>query len=1369
MPQACHFNRVRNFSLALLAVVGMWAWTPAAPAQSTTAGSIVGQVKDASGAVIVGATVVLTNDATSGAQPTVTNSVGRFAYPALQPGTYTLSVQKDGFKQAVIKGNVVQLGTPLTINVPMQVGTATQTVEVTANGADLQTMSSTVGTTIGSKAILALPALGRDANSLTMLQPNTEPDGSVAGAVPDQNTYTLDGGSNSDDMDGSHSVYTPSSGNIGTGTGGNPSGVIPTPAETIETFTVGVNNQSADINSAAGSTVTMATRRGTNAVHGSAYEYYLGSALSANSWSNNANGRPRSVNHQNRFGATLGGEILPNFLGGKTYLFGAFEGRRFPNYATITKPVPTPSLRAGVVAAQQGDGTWQYYNLNPSSVTVPIRVVDPNTKVASYVATSIAPSTCNGPSGYVGSCDPLSLGLNPVTSQIWNKQMPAFNQPVQTPGGDGGYNTANFQGALNESLRSNFLVGRLDHDFGSKNHFTSTYHFYSFNPLVSRQVDIGGGIPGDTLGVAGSNATTPSLPAMFTAELTTSLSSNTTNTFSYSYLRNYWQWSGIYLAPQSMGALGALGGVMELSGETSNGLIPYNVNTQSTRTRYWDGIGQTFRDSLTMIHGNHLFTFGGEYIHQHDLHQRNDNGGNIDIQTSYLTNQSFVNNGYLPQGYTGKTSAFKTYYNAVLGIVDSSQVMYSRGGTDLHLLPQGTYLQEDSFIPTYSTYFSDAWHIRPSLTLTYGASYTVEMPPYESQGRQVEAVDGNGKVLSANDFFAASQSAALGGQVYNPNIGFATVRHIGTGLKYPYNPFYGGFSPRLSAAWNPNIAGWLFGGDKTVIRGGWSRIYGRLNGVNQVLVPLLGTGLAQPVQCQGPENDGVTCAGNGVATPVNAFRIGPTNNCSSVSGQCDNGMSVQLGVPPINKLPQPFYPGQIQNGVVNTNAGFNDSLDPNYRPDRSDEFDLTIQRQFTPTFSTEIGYTGRVMVNENTDQNLNAVPYMLTLNGQQFQQAFGQMALQMLHNQPVTDEPWFDAALGGANSAYCNGNCAAAVATNYGPNGADFLDPAYGFDPGDMWASLQANKAWQLGRTTMTAPVTCSTPGVGGCPANGVVSKSGEVGSLFLSTSNGWGNYNGVFWTVQMRNFHHLTAISNFTYSREFGVGSIGQAFGTYTLNDSYNLRASYGPQFIDTPLNYNLYFIYSPGATAQRGLWGHLAHGWSFAPIITWNNGTFGGYNSISGNNNNSFGEGCCAINETAIATTGYTGTTGATYNVTQPGLVGSNGNPGNGGTGINQFGLNAGKVFSEYRPIILGVDTNGNSAVVPSEKFWKVDFSVTKDLAISERFSTELNAQATNVFNHFAPNNPGLSLSDPANFGVIGGNNLAPRAVEIGLALRW
>ncbi len=104
------------------------------------------------------------------------------------------------------------------------------------------------------------------------------------------------------------------------------------------------------------------------------------------------------------------------------------------------------------------------------------------------------------------------------------------------------------------------------------------------------------------------------------------------------------------------------------------------------------------------------------------------------------------------------------------------------------------------------------------------------------------------------------------------------IRNVGNGPKYPYNPYYGEFSPRVSFAWNPRysdgILGKVFGSGKTVIRGGYGRIFGRLNGVDLVLVPLLGPGLLQGVTCVNPLSNG-TCAGSGVATPQNAFRIGP--------------------------------------------------------------------------------------------------------------------------------------------------------------------------------------------------------------------------------------------------------------------------------------------------------------------------------------------------------------------------------------------------------------------------------------------------------------------------------------------------------------
>src|SRR5271169_4941118 len=237
------------------------------------------------------------------------------------------------------------------------------------------------------------------------------------------------------------------------------------------------------------------------------------------------------------------------------------------------------------------------------------------------------------------------------------------------------------------------------------------------------------------------------------------------------------------------------------------------------------------------------------------------------------------------------------------------------------------------------------------------------MPPVEKNGKQVELVDANAEPISATDYLSQRRRAALQGQVYNPEVGFALVGNTANGLKYPYHPFYGEFSPRLAAAWSPrfdinSLAGKIFGHEDTVIRGGYGRIYGRLNGVDLVLVPLLGTGLIQPVQCTGnlAAGAGGTCGAGGSATPTTAFRIGT------------NGLTAPIPLASAT-LPQPDYPGL--NAI---SAGAGESLDPNFRPNVIDSFDLTIQRQLSRRLSVEFGYIGRRITHEYQPINLNAVP-----------------------------------------------------------------------------------------------------------------------------------------------------------------------------------------------------------------------------------------------------------------------------------------------------------------------------------------------------------------------------------------------------------
>src|SRR2546425_8597675 len=217
--------------------------------QAVSTGTVVGQVSDASGAAIVGATVTLTDKATNTPRATTTNEAGRYIFVNVIPGAYDLAVSKTGFRVTKLTDQTVTIGLTLTLDVKLEVGSISQTVEVTSTpGAELQTMNATVGNTVAGIALDSLPSIGRDVSTFVTLQPGVSPDGSVAGAVMDQNSFVLDGGQNTNDMDGSMNIYTPSFAGDVTGgliskevtgnPGGGPTGVMPTPIDSLEEFKV---------------------------------------------------------------------------------------------------------------------------------------------------------------------------------------------------------------------------------------------------------------------------------------------------------------------------------------------------------------------------------------------------------------------------------------------------------------------------------------------------------------------------------------------------------------------------------------------------------------------------------------------------------------------------------------------------------------------------------------------------------------------------------------------------------------------------------------------------------------------------------------------------------------------------------------------------------------------------------------------------------------------------------------------------------------------------------------------------------------------------------------------------------------------------
>jgi len=1372
----------------------LWIGSPVAMGQSSSAGTITGTVTDSSGAAVPGAAVTLTDAATGGARSATTNDKGTYIFPYVNPGTYSVKISKQGFKTTAVSDQVVQVGNQLTVNAVLEVGSVSMVVEVTSStGAELQTMDATVGASLSGETLINLPNSSRDASTLAVLQPGQNMNGNVGGAATDQNTFQLDGGYATDDMSGDNNTYIKSFGSdTGGGVGayhssGNnqaPSAVVPIPVSSVEEFKVSTANQTADFSGGAGSQVQIVTKRGTNALHGGLYEYYLDTNFGgANTWDNNSTGTKQPSAHFNRFGADAGGKIPhSNFLGGNWYLFGNYEGYRNPTSATFVKNFPTAAMRAGLL---QLNG--EVINLNPVATVLP----GTSTSYAPNAATCVAAAGCNKgtiPQGTVitctgvGGCDPRGLGINPVIQTLWNTYLPAPSA-LNCSQGDG-LNYCGYKGTILTPQSSNFGVGRIDHDFAKGWHFNGTYHYYKLKNTVSDQWDVGGFFPGDTKGQYAAIRQKPQNSWLYTAGLTKDIRPGLTNDFHFSFTRNWWAYGDPSGVPNVAGYPAAL----EIGGETTGVFGPYNTNNQSTRTRYWNGHDSMYRDDVTWIKSNHLFQFGGMYLRNVDTHKRNDNGQSINTYEQYLVGEGNgvslsslgINmSGYVPAGVSA--NKYGNLYSMVLGMVDSTQGLFSRGLSTPAGLPlnpikscaiSGVAATADctssppvsatSIIPTYSVYLSDSWRVKPKFTLNYGIGYTVEMPPYETTGGfQTVMVDQSDNVLYAQQYLNNVKQAALQGQAYAPAIGFTTIRNVQHHSKYPYDPFYGGISPRIGVAWNfrPN----------TVLRAGFATIYGRINGVNPLLVPLLTPGLLQPDTCGGPGapsivGNNTTCGGT---TPANIFRVGV--DCPA-TGPC-----VAPLPPPTQNLPQPWFPGL--NDVA---TGSGETFDPNFKPNKSNEFTVNIQHQFGSKILAEAGYIGRKITNEVEYYSLTSVPYMMTRGGQTFANAWKNVMVTTNYgtNVPAAKiggnpnpaylaylnslqaQPFFESAL---TPGYCGGvagttSCTAAfVANSLGNMGVS--------DAFDAWGDVSNNGGFVFGRTFTSDPI------------NSPFGANGQSPSLLTTISNGYGNYNAGFLQLTFTNWHGLTMKSNFTWSKALGTGNVVQASSSYANVDPWNLRNMYGPQYYDEKFNLNVFFNYAPPFFAsQKGVLGRVLGGWNISPLFVYgsgfpvevstpnaNCGTMGECNTayvgtyenmIVGNN----------LNYSAVRHQGVSGTNCGTAGAGQNVLSNPDAScPANGG------------IFGDpVRAPILGLDGQiGGGGPVRGLPLWNLDMGLSKRIKVTERLSGSVHFDFANVLNHMQPADPCFVGYDTSTWGVLGcGGNVQannPRRFQIGLTIDW
>jgi hypothetical protein len=345
-------------------VISIFLLTSTALAQ-TNRGGISGTVTDATGAVVPGATVTVTNVGTNQIVKLTTSAEGSFTAPSLEPVVYSLTVEAPGFKKALVNNVKVDTATTASVNITLETGAVETVVDITAETPLLNTVSGTSGQTITERQIAEMPLNNRSVLDLILTVGNVS---GVAGTedpelgqdipAPGFNV-NVNGG-----RAGSTAILADGANNTGAGLG---RAIVTFSPDTVQEFTVQTSNFSAEFGQTGGGVVNMTTKSGTNNFNGLFYWYHRNPALNAAPFTTNVTNRPVSNRRQHQFGLTYGGPIwLPKrFFGpasydgrSRSFFFFALEPRYYYDGSQGTLLLPTPEMLRGdfsnVVAVNGG-------------------------------------------------------------------------------------------------------------------------------------------------------------------------------------------------------------------------------------------------------------------------------------------------------------------------------------------------------------------------------------------------------------------------------------------------------------------------------------------------------------------------------------------------------------------------------------------------------------------------------------------------------------------------------------------------------------------------------------------------------------------------------------------------------------------------------------------------------------------------------------------------------------------------------------------------------------------------------------------------------------------------------------------------------
>ncbi len=1107
-------------------------------AQGTT-GRVRGTVSDTSGAAVEGAEVVLVNSATNVRRETKTGGTGDFLFLEVPVGSYQIEIDQPGFKKFIRKDIGVDLNAVVGVDIALQVGGSTETVEVTGAPPVVDTTSTQLGAVVNDRSATQLPLNQRDAYQLLQLQPGVQSQlgndlfyGSdrpgvvtVNGGRGRANNYSVNGGEANDLF-----VNLPA--------------VEPSP-DSIEEFRVITNSFDAEYGRNSGAVVNVVTKSGTNQFHGSTYEFFRNTVLNAHPFTFTP--APKPAFNQNQFGGTLGGPIKKD----KSFFFVSYEGRRIVQ-GIVSQPVVVPT--ASNLSGQFGTAAEPAFTGTLNDATV----------------ANILQSRCGS-----GSATPvLNTGQQGLlqsviggTSQSWNSIFPSATIPNQcfdpvavallqyVPGAGGSNSTV--LAVPKKTDFGNQFQGRFDQTL-TPNQKLSVYYYFddddTLDPFAKFQA------AGSTLGnFPGEFATRTQ---QVTASHTWTIGSTAVNEFRFAYLR---EGQMKFNTPTVNGPVTASCGTGTVSqfcftGTSDTGLINDAGTTLGTSPDFgihpnlpaskegvpfiqvsggfsignnWEGqlpqVGNTFQwsDNYSKIVGTHSIKFGGDV-----RYQRFD-------QTLY-----YNVNGWLTFGaFNGANDLgiSNPYGDYLLGL----PYTYSQGSAQKELVRSTSlYL-----------FAQDSWKIKPNLTLNYGVRWEMNTPLTDI-GQKVQTFrPGENSAIYPCQLSAASIAN------FQTNYGIAnpTCDNTGvtpTGLVFPgdkgvpnglTNTYYKAFAPRLGLNWSP---GWTDGLLKA-ISGGPNRMtismgYGIFyNPIEQLVLEQFS---AEP----------------------------PFGGSNSITNPLLQTPFVdQSG----NTYPNPF------NGILNPPRGtpvdwsayrpglYYGQFPANLRPQYSDQYNLTIKRELAHEILFQIGYVGSQGHRLLADYELNP--------------ALPTTCLQL------------NVILGsGTCGPYGEDSSYTVPAGTVIPAGGLYLPYGAG-GPTNGPVTLPAG--YVVGSNTNGAPITLvglrrySSPNCNpltgtGCPVDGTPVFSG----IFTENTVAKSNYNSLQVMVEKHYSHGLQFQAAYTYGKSLDNASSFEN----TLNP-YNFNATYGPSLYDTRHIFSFNYVWDIPVPKMQGFEGKLLNGWQVSGII--------------------------------------------------------------------------------------------------------------------------------------------------------------------------